>query len=267
MSLIHGEDLLMNGMITPIEIAGTEAEIMIQGNKLENIQWGIFVMNNTGPQTIRDNTVRLNPVDDKGAPLGFVWGGISLQNIDPDSYHASVLIEKNYVYSKAAAFFAGILCLSGNAVIQENKIELDQIPESIWPVYGDSSGIMLRSLDKYSSSNTLVRKNTMTGSGQTGIFLESQPELGPENCTIEDNFFEDFILQEIPDAWARSEGNPISSCPTHPGASYHLSQHTSNNSITDTNWRESMVLLDDTSDINPYDPTTYNGVNRIKLGK
>ena len=55
-------------------------------------------------------------------------------------------------------------------------------------------------------------------------------------------------------------------CPTWPGAHYHLSDYTQNNTVEDNKWTEDMILLDDASDYNPNNPATYNGDNIIELG-
>ena len=91
-----------------------------------------------------------------------------------------------------------------------------------------------------------------------------------ETWTAEDNVLKNnnvvnFTPLDAIDFWCRVDGSV--KCLTAPGSHYHLTAFTANNTVKDKNWQEGMVLLDDTSDFNPYHPATYNGDNIIKLGR
>jgi parallel beta-helix repeat protein len=257
-SLVHGEDLRMNGMMTPIEIMDTEAAVTIHQNEFENIHWGMFMYANSGAQVIKNNTLWMNPVDEYGNPIGFVWAGIFLQNTGERVNKAPVTIKGNYVFSRVADFTMGILCVSGNAIIKNNTVELDQSPESLWNVEGDAAGIFIAY-----STDSLIEGNTVKGRGQTAIYVEGFAGFVTEDNVFKNNSVEEFSTQEATDIYCRAFGGV--DCPTLPGAHYHLFEYTQNNIVKDNAWTEDMILFDDTSDYNPYDPATYNGDNIIEL--
>ncbi len=138
---------------------------------------------------------------------------------------------------------------------------LDQPQESLWNVFGDSAGIYILN----ESVENLVKDNRIEGSGQSAIVLEGYDETWTsEDNLIKNNDVSDFTPLDAIDTWCRIFGGV--DCPTAPGAHYHLTLFTSNNTVIDKKWSDGMVLLDDTSDFNPYDPVTYNGDNNIRLG-
>jgi hypothetical protein len=260
-SLVHGEAVLMNGMMTPVEVTGTEARLTIRENNFENIMWGLFIADNSGEQIIRNNTIIMNPEDEEGSPIGFVWAGISLQNFGDRTNRAPVLIEGNYIYSRVPDFIYGILSGSKAATIKNNILELDQPQESLWNAFGDSAGIYILN----ESVDNIVKYNTIKGSGQVAIVVEGYNEIWTaEDNLLKNNNVVDFTPLDATDTWCRIFGGV--DCPTAPGAHYHLTAFTSNNTVMDKYWLEDMVLLDDTSSFNPYDPATYNGDNNIQLG-
>lgn len=259
-SLVHDEAVRMNGVLIPIEVTGTEAQITIQENEFERIMWGLFVSDNSGEQIIRDNTIRLNPEDEEGNPIGFSWAGISVQNSGGELSAAPVLIAGNYIFTRVSDFFFGILVSSKAAIIQNNTLELYQVQESLWNPLGDSAGIKIWD----GSEGVLVSGNMVKGSGQTAIVVEGiEGAFMSINNVIEDNNLLDFTPLEATDTLCRVEGG--SNCPAAAGAHYHLNAFTASNSVTDESWAEGMVLIDDTSDFNPYSPATYNGDNLIEL--
>ncbi len=119
-SLVHGKPVRMNGMLTPVEISGTEAQFTIKDNVFKNIIWGLFLADNSGAQVIKNNKIMMNPVDGVGNPIGFVWAGISLQNFGDRVNRAPVIIKDNYIYSRVLDFIYGILSGSKNATITNN---------------------------------------------------------------------------------------------------------------------------------------------------
>ena len=260
-SLVHGEAVRMNGMLSPVEVTGTEAQVTIHKNEFENTMWGLFIADNSGAQVIKDNTIQMNPEDEEGKPIGFVWAGISLQNFGDRVNRAPVLIEGNYIYSRIPDFVFGILSGSKAATIKNNILELDQPQESLWNVFGDSAAIYI----KNESVGNIVKGNTVKGSGQAAIVVEGYNEIWTaEDNVLWNNNVVDFTPLDVIDTWCRIFGGV--DCPTAPGSHYHLTAFTANNTVKDKYWQEGMVLLDDTSDFNPYDPATYNGDNIIQLG-
>jgi hypothetical protein len=261
-SFVHGEPIRVNGMLTPVEITGTEAQITIKNNEFENINWGIFFADNSGSQIIVNNKLMMNPEDDDGNPIGFVFAGISVQNYGDRVNMAPVLIKNNFIYSRVPDFVYGILSASKYATIKNNHLVLDQPQETLWNAYGDSAGIIIADEADYN----FVMDNTISGSGQTAIVVEGYNDdvWTVEFNLIKNNDISGFTPLDATDFWCRVfEGVD---CPTVPGSHYHLTVFTSNNTVIDSNWSEGMVLLDDTSDYNPYDPATYNGDNNILLG-
>lgn len=258
-SLVHGEAVLMNGILFPIEVSGTEAQVTIHKNEFEKIMFGLFIADNSGEQVITRNTILMNPEDEEGNPIGVVWAGISLQNFGDRVNKAPVLIEGNYIYSRVPDFFYGILSGSEAATIKNNLLELDQPQESLWNPFGDSAGIYIlnESVDNH------VWGNTVKGSGQAAIVVEGYEFWTAEDNILKNNDLVDFTPLAAIDTWCRIFGGV--NCPTAPGSHYHLTSFTSNNTVIDRNWLEGMILLDDTSDFNPYDPVTYNGDNNIQL--
>jgi nitrous oxidase accessory protein NosD len=261
-SLVHGQSILTNGIEWPIIIESTGASATITNNELENVApYGLFVADNSGAQVFKNNRIMMNPEDEYGNPIGFVWAGISLQNYGDWSNRAPVTIKNNYIYSRVPDFVYGILSGSKASTIKNNVMVLDQPQESLWNPYGDSAGIKI--LDE--SENTIVQGNTIEGSGQAGIVIEGYNEIWTaEDNVVENNNLSNFTPLDAIDIWCRAFGEP--DCPTYPGSHYHLTEFTSNNSVIDKKWLDEMVLLDDTSEYNPYDPTTYNGDNNIQLG-
>ena len=114
--------------------------------------------------------------------------------------------------------------------------------------------------------DNLVKGNTVKGSGQAAIVVEGYNEIWTaEDNVLWNNNVLDFTPFDAIDTWCRIFGGV--NCPTAPGSHYHLTAFTVNNTVKDKNWQEGMVLLDDTSDFNPYDTATYNGDNIIQLGR
>jgi hypothetical protein len=260
-SLVHGQPILMNGMHTPINITFTDASFTIHKNYFENIMWGLVFTNNLGAQVIKKNRIMMNPEDEMGNPIGIVWVGIFLQNFDDRSDMAPVIIKDNYLYSRVPDFTTGIGVLSRAGIIKNNVLVMDQPQESLWNAFADSAGIHIIN----ESADTLVQDNTVQGSGQTAILVEGYDATWTaEDNIVRNNNVVDFTPLDATNIWCRIFGGV--GCPTSPGSHYHLTEFTSNNTVIDKYWLEGMVLLDDTSEFNPYDPATYNGDNNIQLG-
>lgn len=259
-SLIHGEPVRMNGMLLPLRVDGTEAQITILNNTFENIMWGLQLWDNSGGLAIKNNSIMMNPVDEVGNPIGFVWAGIDIQNFG-QSRRAPVQISDNFIYSKVLDFVFGMLLQSKNAIVKNNLLVLEQPQESLWTTNGYSAGIFIGN----ESFDNLIIDNTIQGSGQNAILLEGLTEYWTsENNIIKNNDVSNFIPLEATDFWCQIFIGV--GCPTYPGAHYKLTSFTSNNTVIDEKWMEGIILLDETSDFNPYDPATYNGNNNIMLG-
>ena len=259
-SLIHDETIRLNGMMIPIMITGTEAQITVSNNEFENIMWGLFFADNSGAQRIEKNRIMLNPQDEDGNPIGVIWAGISVQNFGDRVNKAPITINRNHIYSRVLDFVYGILSGSKAASIKNNYLELDQTAESLCTPRGDSAGIKILA----GSENNTIEHNTIKGYGQSAIVVEGASEDGvTENNVINENNLNEFIHLKAKDIWARTKKQP--DCPTYAGSHYHLTESTSNNTIISSRWMDDMVLVDDTSEANLYDPKTYNGANHIQL--
>ena len=259
-SMIHGKDRRLNGIISPIYISETKSSITVQNNIFFSITWGLFLLNNSGTQIIRNNLIRMDCKDDQDKPIGFSWAGISVQNYGDNYNNSEVVIEKNELIINVADFFSGILLSSKSGVIRENIIELDQTQESLWNIYGDAAGIRLYRR----SENNIIERNIIKGLCQTGIVLQegmSETDICSNNI-VRDNDLSEFTPTEIKDIWARLEGK--TNCPILPGSFYHLSNRTMNNEIILINTEKDTLIIDDTSEFNPYNPETYNGKNKIR---
>jgi len=259
-SVIHGQTILTNGIEWPIIIETTEASFTIRNNELENVApYGLFLLQNSGAQVIKNNRIMMNPEDEDGNPIGFVWAGIYLDNT-LDNVTAPISIENNYIFSRVQDFVSGMKFGSNGAIIKNNVIELDQPQKSLWPI-DSSAGIEIFG----GSVDNLFKGNTIKGSGQSAIVVYGYDEIWTSvDNVLENNNVNEFTPLGAVDFWCRAEGG--SDCYVYPGSHYHLAGITSNNTVIDNKWIDGMVLLDDTSDFNPYDPATYNGDNNIQLG-
>lgn len=260
-SIYYGQDIFMNGILIPIVIEAIEADITIQRNGFINTQWGsMFIVDVSGAHIIRENNIKMEPVDEDGDPIGFGVFGISIQF----AYDAPVLVEKNHIVQRLRANLAGgMLIKSDGGIVRKNTIEQYQSPESLWPSWGFVAGIALGREFDLGYQNGYIARNTIKGAGQYAIYVESSPDAIAENNVLEKNDIGDFTPQDVEDIWCRLYGGQ--DCLVLPGAHYYLSAWTRDNVVEDGNWTEEMMLIDKTSDYNPYDPDTYNGDNEIKL--
>ena len=199
-SILNGEPILLNGMLTPIDVTGTSASITIKDNFFENIMWGLFVSDNSGKQIIKHNTIFMNPLDEEGNPIGFVWAGISLQNTGERVENAPVVISDNYIYSRVPDFVYGILSRSKAITIKNNVLELDQTQDSLWNAFGDSAAINVAE----GSVDNVVKNNTIAGSGQVGIAVVGyEAPWIAEGNHIKNNDLSEFTPLEPIDFWCR----------------------------------------------------------------